>query len=81
MREEWRMIRIKNQLGQPLVVNCGKGRVVHMLPAGMAILSAEEFAVSEVQGLLQQGAISKEEVGKRSTEPEPKKGTDRRKER
>ena len=75
------MIRIKNQLGQPLVVNCGKGRVVHLLPGGMAILSDEEFAVSEVQGLLQQGAISTEEVGKRSNEPEPKKGADRRKER
>ena len=74
------MIRIKNQLGQPLVVNCGKGRVVHMLPAGMAILSAEEFAVSEVQGLLQQGAISKEGMGPRS-EPEPKKAPDKRKER
>ena len=75
------MIRIKNQLGQPLIINCGSGRVAHLLPAGMAILSQEEFAVSEVQGLLQQGAISKEEVGKRSVEPEPKKGTDRRKER
>lgn len=75
------MIRIKNQLGQPLVVNCGKGRVAHLQPAGMAILSEEEFGVSEVQGLLQQGAISKEEVGKRSTATEPKRGTDRRKER
>jgi hypothetical protein len=75
------MIRIKNQLGQPLVVNCGKGRVAHLLPAGMAVLSEEEFAVSEVQGLLQQGAISQEEVGKRPAEPEPKKGSDRRKER
>jgi hypothetical protein len=47
----------------------------------MATLSEEELAVSEVQGLLQRGAISKEEVGKRFAEPEPKKGAERRKER
>jgi hypothetical protein len=75
------MIRIKNQLNQPLVINCGKGRVVHLLPGGMAVLSDEEVATSEVQGLLQRGAITKEAVGKRPAGPEPRKGPDRRKER
>lgn len=61
------MVRVKNRLSQPLVINCGKGRVVHLLPGGAAILSEEEVNAPEVQSLLGQHALEKVELERERT--------------
>lgn len=63
------MIRIRNRLDQPLIINRGKGRVLHLLAGGSAVVTDEEFMTEEIQTLLGQQALDKTEVKERAVTP------------
>jgi len=56
------MIRITNRLNQPLVINRGNGRVVHLLVGAATIVSEAEFESREIQSLVRQNALAATEV-------------------
>lgn len=63
------MIRIRNRLDQPLIINRGKGRVLHLLAGGSAVVTDEEFMTEEIQNLIGQHALDKTEIKERTITP------------
>ncbi len=47
-------ITIRNMSNRPLIINCGKGRVVHLIPGGEADISKVERGTQEIHQLLDQ---------------------------
>lgn len=72
------MIRIRNRLDQPLVVNRGKGRVLHLLADGSAVITDEELAAPEIQALLAEGALEQRQIHEQGTPPTPDEAPPRR---
>ena len=70
------MWRIRNRLDQPLVINLGKGRVLHLLAGSTAVITDEELRSPEIQKLLSEQAIETREIkgqtaSRRADEPKP----------
>ena len=60
------MIKIENRLKQPLVIHLGRGRMLHLLAGGKAVIDEDAAESGEIQELAKQKAITKRPLG---TEP------------
>ncbi len=52
------MIKIENKLSQPLVINLGKGRVLHLLAGGRAMIGEEDLETGEIRELIERRALA-----------------------
>ena len=55
------MIRIRNRLDQPLVINRGHGRILHLLAGGSAVINDEELKAPAIQALLNEHVLEQRE--------------------
>lgn len=60
------MIKIENKLSQPLVINLGKGKVLHLLAGGRAMMGEEDLETGEIRELIARGAIQVKPMGERA---------------
>ena len=52
------MIKIENRLSQPLVINQGQGRVLHLLAGGRAVIDEADMGTAEISELLACGSLT-----------------------
>jgi len=51
------MFKIKNRFDQPLVINLGDAKVLHLMAGSAAVIPDDALQAAQVQGLIASGAL------------------------